>query len=91
MLAASMKDIDTQVNLPNLLDGIPRSSSVCMPGEPMTICKNFLIKNGRFPSTTLRKPRFKKGVTCLRNKQSQYGELTKALDLLLDGPSINDT
>ena len=27
----------------------------------------------------------KKGITCLRNKPSQYGELNEALDLLLEG------
>ena len=31
----------------------------------------------------------KKGITCLRNKPSQYGELNEALDLLLDGSSQN--
>ena len=31
----------------------------------------------------------KKGVTCLRNKPSQYGELNEALDLLLEGSSQN--
>lgn len=39
----------------------------------------------------MRKPRFKKDVTCLRRKGQQYHELTEALDLLLDGPSANDT
>ena len=29
----------------------------------------------------------KKGITCLRNKSSQYGELNQALDFLLDGSS----
>ena len=31
----------------------------------------------------------KKGITCLRNKPSQYGELNEALDLLLEGSSQN--
>ena len=57
----------------------------------MDISKEYIIKQGRFPQNSLKKPRVKKDVTCLRGKGFQYRELTQALDLLLDGPSSKDT
>ena len=41
------------------------------------------------PRSGKKKEARKKGVTCLRNKSSQYGELNQALDFLLDGSSQN--
>ena len=59
-------------------------------GSAIAISKEFILGQGRFPQNSLRKPRVKKDVTCLRGKGSQYRDLTEALDLLLDGPSSVD-
>ena len=56
----------------------------------MAISKEFILGQGKLPQNSLRKPTLKKGATNLRAKGSQYNDLVKALDLLLDGPSIKD-
>ena len=55
--------------------------------QAIAISKEFILGQGRFPQNSLRKPKVKKDVTCLRGKGSQYRDLAEALDLLLDGPS----
>ena len=56
----------------------------------IAISKEFILGQGKLPQNSLRKPTLKKGATNLRAKGSQYNDLVKALDLLLDGPSIKD-
>ena len=59
--------------------------------DPIAFSKEYILSAGRYPANSLRKPRFKKDFTNLRAKGAQYQDVTRALDLIIDGPSKNDT
>ena len=55
--------------------------------KPFDYSTQIVLESGSLPVNLKRKEIRKKDVTCLRKKDTQYHDLNKALDLLIDGPS----